>query len=126
MTDKELGKLNRRQLLEMLLEQTRRAEELEAKLAEKDKQLADRHTIVEKAATINQATLELNKALEAAQNASSQYLETVTLCSLHCSDMLASTKKRCADMEKQAMEKIKALKAEAERFRFNRDTKPSE
>lgn len=126
MTDKELEKLNRRQLLEMLLEQTKRVEELEAQLAEKDKQLADRQTIVERAGTINQATLELNKALEAAQNAANHYLETAKLCSLHCSDMLASTKRRCGEMEKQAMERVKALKNEAARFRFDRGNKPSE
>lgn len=47
MTGNDLKKLNRKQLLELLLKQTLRVEELEAKLVEAEKQLAAHNMIEE-------------------------------------------------------------------------------
>ena len=75
MTEKQLKKLNRRELLELLIVQTRRAEALEKELAEVNQKLSDRRIAIENVGSIAEAALQLSGVFEAAQNASEQYLE---------------------------------------------------
>ena len=77
MTDKELKRLSRTELLELLLEQTRERERLEQRLEEAERQLADRQIRLEKAGDIAHAALEINGVMEAAQAAARQYLHNV-------------------------------------------------
>ena len=116
MTDNELKKKNRRELLELLLEQTRRVEELEAELEEKnswlelkEQQLADKRLTVQNAGSIARAALEVNKVFEAAQAAAEQYLENIATCSRRCEKMIADTKQRCRMMEQASSSKVTAL-----------------
>ena len=80
-TDKtvELKRLNRKQLLELLLRQTRRADELEAKLAQAQAQLEDKRISEMQAGSIAEAALALNGVFEAAQAAADQYLMNVRM-----------------------------------------------
>lgn len=77
MTEKELKKLNRKQLLELLLRQTERAEQLESELEQTKKQLEDRRITEMEAGSIAEAALKLNGIFEAAQRAADQYLDNV-------------------------------------------------
>lgn len=77
MTDKELKKLNRAELLEMLLEQSREVEALKAQLKNANEKLADRQIIIDTAGSIAEAALQLNGVFEAAQAAAEQYLANV-------------------------------------------------
>ena len=77
MTEKELKKLNRKQLLELLLRQTERADQLESELEEAKKQLEDKRITEMEAGSIAQAALQLNGIFEAAQRAADQYLYNV-------------------------------------------------
>jgi hypothetical protein len=77
MTDKELKRLRRAELLEMLLEQTKRVEELEAELEKKNRELEDKRVSISEAGNIAEAALKLNGVFEAAQRAAEQYLENV-------------------------------------------------
>jgi len=77
MTDKELKKLNRAELLELLLAQTRENELLQQKLEEAEAALADRQLRINKAGNIAQAALEINAVMEAAQAAAQQYVENI-------------------------------------------------
>lgn len=77
MTDKELRKLNRAELLEILLEQTKRVEALQAELELKNKELENRKIMIDRAGSIAEASLRLNEVFEAAQRAADQYLENV-------------------------------------------------
>lgn len=77
MTDKDLRKLSRKQLLELLLKQTQRADELEKRLMETEKRLADKKLILAETGSIAEASLKLNGIFEAAQEAADQYLENV-------------------------------------------------
>ncbi len=79
MTDKELKRLSRAELLEMLLEQTRKVEALEAELEQKNKELENKRLIMEKAGSLAEAALELNGVFEAAQKAADQYLYNIEL-----------------------------------------------
>ena len=77
MTEKDLKKLNRKQLLELLLQQTERAELLEAELELTKKKLADRIIKEKEAGSIAAAALSLSGIFEAAQAAADLYLESI-------------------------------------------------
>lgn len=77
MTDKQLQKLSRRQLLEILVEQGRKIEQLEAQLERANSRLADRAIKTEKAGSIAQAALALTDIFEKAQQAADLYLENI-------------------------------------------------
>lgn len=77
MTEKDLKKLNRKQLLELLLEQTRRADMLEKQLKSTEARLNDRVILESEAGSIAEAALKLNGVFEAAQAAADQYLESI-------------------------------------------------
>ena len=73
----DLRRLSRKQLLELLLRQTRRVDELELKLAEAERRLEQRRITELEAGSIAEAALRLNGVFEAAQAAADQYLENI-------------------------------------------------
>ncbi len=77
MTDKQLRKLSRRELLEMLILQTRKVEQLEKQLEETNRKLHDRMIVIENSGSLADAVMQLNGVFEAAQNAAQQYLENI-------------------------------------------------
>lgn len=77
MTDRELKKLSRAELLELLLEANLENERLREQL-DKTKELLDSKDIkIKNAGSIAEAALELNGVFEAAQRAAEQYLENI-------------------------------------------------
>ena len=77
MTDKELRRLSRRELLQMLLEQTSEVERLQAELDKTRAELNDRAIMLESCGNIAEASLKINRVFEAAQQAAEQYLINV-------------------------------------------------
>lgn len=77
MTDKELRRLSRVELLEMLLAQTEENERLRERLDEAEAALNDRRIEIERAGSLAEASLRLNKVFTAADEAARQYLENV-------------------------------------------------
>lgn len=77
MTEKELRRLRRVDLLEMLVAQSRENEELKARLREAEKELASRKIAIKESGSIAEAALRLNGIFEAAQQAAEQYLENI-------------------------------------------------
>lgn len=77
MTSKQLKKLSRAELLEMLIAQSKEVESLKQQLQEANEKLADKQIIIENAGSIAEAALRLNGVFEAAQNAAVQYLENI-------------------------------------------------
>ena len=69
MTDQELKKLRRSDLLELLIAQGKENEQLRARLAQAEAQLAERKVLLTKAGSIAEASLQLNGVFEAAQAA---------------------------------------------------------
>ena len=80
MVDKELKKLNRKELLEMLVIQTRKSEQLERRVKELEEKLADKTVKIETAGNLAEAALRLSGVFEAAQAASEIYLESLKSC----------------------------------------------
>ena len=77
MTDRELRKLSRAELLELLLEESRENERLRAQLQEMNEKLADRAIRIERAGSIAEAALQLNGVFQEAEEEAAQYLENV-------------------------------------------------
>lgn len=77
MTDKELKRLNRAELLEMLIEQIKENEDLRSQLEEANEKLSRRRIAVESSDSIAEAALKLNGVFEAAERAAEQYLENI-------------------------------------------------
>lgn len=77
MTDKELKRLNRAQLLELLIMQIEENERLREKLEKAEEEINRKEIAINNAGSIAQAALALNKVFEAADMAAQQYLESV-------------------------------------------------
>lgn len=77
MTDKELKRLSRVELLEMLIALTEENEELKARLEQAQADLADRKIAISQAGTLAEAALRLNGVFEAADQAARQYLDNI-------------------------------------------------
>ncbi len=77
MTAKELKKLKRSDLLEILLARTAEVERLKAELEEANKKLEDRAILLENVGSIAEASLKLNGVFEAAEAAAEQYLKNI-------------------------------------------------
>lgn len=77
MTDKELKRLSRVELLELLLAQMEENEKLSRQLQKAQIALENRKIEIENAGTMAEAALRLNGVFEAADQAAKQYLENI-------------------------------------------------
>ena len=77
MTDKELRRLSRSELLEMLIAQTEENSQLKIRLEQAEAQLRDRRIELDKAGSLAEAALSLNGVFQAAEAAAQQYLENI-------------------------------------------------
>ncbi|MBQ8994406.1 MAG: DNA repair protein [Oscillospiraceae bacterium] len=77
MDNKELKKMNRLQLLEVLYEQQTRIEELERENKELASQLEQRRIVIGNAGSIADASLALTNVFEEAQKAADMYLDSI-------------------------------------------------
>ncbi|SDB02565.1 hypothetical protein SAMN02910293_00150 [Streptococcus henryi] len=77
MEEKYLRKLRRSDLFELLVSQAEKIESLEAKVSDLEKQLEDKTLLIEKAGSIAEASLQINKIFETAQAAADQYLANI-------------------------------------------------
>ena len=101
MTEKELKKLNRYQLLEMLIIQTERADALQKELDQVQEKLDSRDVQMTVVGSIAEASMQLSGVFEAAQNAADIYMNAV--------------KERAAAIEAEAEQKAQAIVEEAKR-----------
>lgn len=130
MTDSELKKLRRVDLLEMLIAQSRENEALRAKLEQAEEQLQSREITLDKAGSIAEAALQLNGIFEAAEQAGAQYLENIARLSGEqaavcermeqksrekAAAMLQEAEEKCRSMEQETQEKCAQMLANAER-----------
>lgn len=95
MTAKELKRLRRGDLMEMLLELSKENEELRKQLHKAEHKLLDRQIAIEESGSLAEAALRLNRIFEDAQAACEQYEQNVRQ---RCEQMEANTRSRCAAM----------------------------
>lgn len=77
MTDNELKRKSRADLLEILLAQSREIERLRDEVAELNDRLEEREILMSRSGSIAEASLRLNRVFEAAQKAADQYVDSV-------------------------------------------------
>ena len=133
MTKNELKKLSRTDLLEMLLDQSKKVEALQKKLDESEKALHNKEIMINRAGSIAEASLQLSGIFEAAQRACQQYTENIQKLSTRQEDicrqmevesqaqadrLISETKKECermlAETKKQCEEMITRAKGEVQ------------
>lgn len=128
MTEKELKKLSRADLLEILLGQSKEKESLQQQLDDALAELRQRQLKIDKAGSIAEAALQVNGVLEAAQNAGAQYLENIERlskeqesicarlmeeCEKKTGQLYAETQQKCRVMESDTQEKCGKMVAVA-------------
>ena len=131
MTDKELQKLKRGELLEILLEQSRENEGLKIQIEENKRtvlelrrQLEKREIDVKQAGTIAEASFKLNGVFDAAEKAAQQYLENLQILyekekntlgrkekevETRCAAMMQATQERCDFMKEDTTKRCQEM-----------------
>jgi len=115
MAEKDLRKLSRLDLLDMLIELSAELQNVKAKLAQAEAKLQEREIAIDEAGSIAEAALQINDVYAVTDAACRQYVENVRLLSerqericaqrdreskIRAEQMLAQTQKTCEDMEK--------------------------
>ena len=105
MTDQELKKLHRSDLLELLIAQEKENEQLRSQILQLKQRLEDRTTALEQAGSIAEASLQINGVFRAAQDAAAQYLDNIQRLSGQqeeiCRRLEAETQEACRRMEEE-------------------------
>lgn len=107
MTGKDLKRLSRSDLLEMLLELSKENDTLRMENQELQQRLEDRKINIEKFGSLAEAALHLNGVFEAAQAACEQYTENIQYRS-------ANLQEYCAQLEQETKARCNSQKAETE------------
>lgn len=95
MTEKELKKMNRYQLLELLIMQTDRVEQLQHRLEEAERELKEQNIRLSELGSIAEASLQLSGIFEAAQKAADIYLKEARLrAEKEASDIVAHAEEK--------------------------------
>lgn len=142
LTNKDLKKLRRADLLEILVEQGRKIDELETQLTTANKELEDRRIALSETGSIAEAALKLNKVFEDAEKAAQQYVENVAMrakdgkavparprpaeadeeTKKKSEQLMVATARKCKAMEeataKKCLEMIEAAKREAAQYGY--------
>ena len=132
MTEKELRKLTRKQLLELLLKQIQYSDALEEELRQAKQKIEDRNLMQREAGSIASASLKLNGVFEAAEAAAAQYLENIaklnedhelvyerakTEAKEKADALVEAAQKICKDSEQKAENAEKRLKEIEEKIK---------
>ena len=135
MTEKDLKRLSRADLLEMLIDQSVDLNKIKKRLRNAENKLGVREIAIDEAGSIAEAALQINGVFEAAQNACEQYMENIRTLSdrqeaisrqreeessRRISARIEETERRCAEMEAEAKEKCEKMlekaKADSEAY----------
>lgn len=118
---KKIRKINKKELLEILLSQAKRIEELEQQLEKTQKKLDSKKITIENSGSLAEASLKLNGIFEMAQATAEQYLlnikekckkienDTKKECQIKTEQMIKETEKKCQQKEALAEEKLKKI-----------------
>lgn len=109
MTEKELKRLSRSELLEMLIAQMEENEQLKTELEKARKKAESRQIAIDHAGSIAEAALGLNGVFDSAQAAAAQYLENIRQLS-------DNQEAICQQIEENARAKARTICAEADAY----------
>ena len=103
MTPKELRRLRRSDLMEMLLQLSKENLQLRQDLEDAHRQLEEKQIKIDEAGSLAEAALRLNGIFEAAQAACDQYAENVRI---RCRELEEQTRLACGLTERDAGEEM--------------------
>ena len=106
MTDKELKRLNRTELLQLLMNQVRETEQLQAKVRELTEQIQKHEITCQNAGTLAEAALALNGVFQAADEAARKYVQEMA-------DRAAKQEQELQAKAEEAKEQANKLLADA-------------
>lgn len=123
-TDKELKKLSRTQLLELLISQGKELEQTRSELAAAQAALKDRDIAVSQSGSIAEAALRLNGVFSAAEDACRQYTDSIrdlsqrqsSICAQLEAESRARAQQTIEDAQAQRDAMIKAAKEESQAY----------
>ena len=92
---KDMKRLRRRDLLELLIDLSKENDALRARNQELEAQLSRRDIAVSEAGTLAEAALQLNGVFQAAQAACDQYIQNMQQ---RCSQLEAETEEKCRQL----------------------------
>ena len=113
MTDKELRKLRRDDLLQILISQQRQIDELTAALEKANAQLQTKRIAISESGSVAEAALRLNGVFEAAQAAADQYQAQM---SADADALRAQAEEEARKAKDTAEDVVRTARAEAERI----------
>ena len=105
MTDRELRRLSRLELIDIIYELQKQKESADTELDETRKKLEERVLNIANAGSIADAAVSINKVLEAAQAAADQYLLSVKAADAGISDKLKEAEQQSRQILRIAEEK---------------------
>lgn len=118
MTSKELKRVSRKELLELLIKQQDLLAQTQAELEDAKAQLKKRNIVLNQVGTMAEAALALNEVFEATDKAAKQYLENIKRISdaqaEKSAKIEAETKVRCEKTIGEAKDKAQAILMQAE------------
>lgn len=109
MTESDIKKLSRGDLLEIVFNQYNEIQELRRKLSATEHALNQKEIVIDHAGSIAEAALQLNGVFESAQAASQQYLENIQLLS-------ERQERICSKLEKESRAQARLRIEEAEKY----------
>ena len=112
MTEKELKKLNRYQLLELLVMQTERADGLQRKIEELEARLEDRELRFSQLGSVSEAAVYISGVLDAAQKTADLYLEAARK---QADELLAEAGNRAQELIARAEQDCLAMAQETQK-----------
>lgn len=120
MESKELKKMSRKDMLVILLEQTKRIRELEDELEKANEKLESKKVIFKNAGSLADAALQLSGIFNTAQEAATIYLSNIKELKEKSEEdieklrnkMLRDTERKCKKREKEANEYIHKIELE--------------
>lgn len=118
MTEQDLKKLSRRELLEMLVMQGEELESVKKQLANTKQRLLDKEMNINNAGSIAEAALKVNGVFEACQAACAQYTDNIK-------NLSDRTSKICEEKLQEAQKAADRIIAEAtaQKEKMEKDTK---
>lgn len=137
MTDKELRRLGRMELVDIIYQLEKKQNELEEENKELQNRLDSVRITIEKSGSIAEAAVGINGVFEAAQKAADQYLEEIHLANREvenrCNTMLKEAeanssliinraKSKAEAVKKQAVQELEQARKEAEALKADADS----
>lgn len=113
MTDKELRRLRRDDLLQILINQQKQIDALNAELQRSKEALANRDLAVQESGTLAEAALKMNGVFDAAQSAADEYLAQMRK---RADELAAEAEKRLTEAQRQADAVVRNAHSEADRI----------